>query len=125
MTGVNVAEGSSDSAEQVGLRQDGLHRQIEAWFTFHPPASERRREAHVRVRSACKDLAHLLAGIVPSGDELDAAVLLLRQVAMMANAGLAIAPDPDALTVADLQLMTGAEQPGGCGQMCGRAAGQG
>ncbi|GAA2657579.1 Acb2/Tad1 domain-containing protein [Nonomuraea recticatena] len=73
-----------------------LHDQIDSWFTFHPPASEKRRQAHIAVRSGCRDLAHLLADTVPPGDELLAAVKGLRQVAMWANAGLALAADPDA-----------------------------
>ncbi|MER6828804.1 hypothetical protein ABT352_22680 [Streptosporangium sp. NPDC000563] len=73
-----------------------IHDQIDDWFTFHPPASPERRDAHVAVRGHCRHLAHTLADTVPPSNELDTALWYLRQVAMWANAGLALSPDPDA-----------------------------
>lgn len=78
-----------------------IHDQVDVWFTFHPPQSDTRRQAHVTVRDGCRDLAHQLADTVPPSNELDGAIWHLRQVAMWANAGLALAPDPEA-------------RPGGC-----------
>ncbi|MEU4406282.1 hypothetical protein AB0F88_17305 [Streptosporangium sp. NPDC023963] len=71
------------------------HDQIDHWFTFHPPTSPERRDAHVAVRDRCRQLAHALVDTVPPSNELDGALWYLRHVAMWANAGLALSPDPD------------------------------
>lgn len=58
-------------------------------FDYHPPQSERRRNAHEDVRGLLQDAAHELNHMLPEGREKSSAVTKLEEAMFWANAALA------------------------------------
>ena len=64
------------------------YEDLDNWFTYHPPTEEQ-RECYERLRDAAKQFAEVIVDNTPTGKDQDAAVLLVRQAVMMANAAVA------------------------------------
>lgn len=62
---------------------------IDHRFSFHPADTEDKQAAHEAIRKACRDLAHTLQEMLPSGREKSLAITNLEQVMFWANAAVA------------------------------------
>lgn len=69
------------------------HEDVDARFAFHPPASERRRAEHARVRGLLRAAAHELIDLVPPGRDQELMIDHLEDAMFRGNRGLALAPD--------------------------------
>lgn len=58
-------------------------------FTYHAP-TEDQKYRYVRIRAAAQVMAHTLLTEVPVGADQSAAIRLLRECVMTANAGVAL-----------------------------------
>lgn len=67
---------------------DELRRDLERWFTYHPPTGDQPAR-YERLRSAARVLAAAIADECPAGADRDAAVRKLREAVMTANAAIA------------------------------------
>lgn len=76
------------------ITNDQLHN----WFTHHPPRTGDTVEKYRRLRDSGFDFALRIVNETPPGPEQDAAVMLVRQAVMMANAAIACAPPTEAGT---------------------------
>jgi hypothetical protein len=65
--------------------------ELKSWFTYHSPTVGQ-VEQYRAIRSAGMQLADVIVGQTPAGDEQRAAVWLVRQAVMAANAAIACAP---------------------------------
>ena len=65
-----------------------LEKQIKETFTYHPPKGDQ-TERYVLIRGAANTLALTWAANCPESRELSAALTLLQQANMMANAAIA------------------------------------
>lgn len=65
-------------------------------FSYHPPLSQERRQAHENIRGQIGRLAQFVSNTVPAGREQALAITKLEEAMMWANAGLARADDPKA-----------------------------
>lgn len=70
-------------------KESALHDRIEFDFTNHPPVDGSVLERMVRLRSAAKDLGHLIVDNVPVTREQSLALTHLEQCLMMCMAGIA------------------------------------
>lgn len=64
-------------------------RQLENWFTHHPPAGPAEVAIYQEIRQGGRELAELIADEVPDGPERDEAIRHVRAAVMWANAGIA------------------------------------
>ena len=67
--------------------------EIEHRFSYHPANTPERREAHERVRAACKELAHALNDLIPATRDAALAFTKLEEVMFWANGAIARTPD--------------------------------
>ena len=66
----------------------GPDQQIENWFTHHAP-SPPQIEAYQVLRERAKQLAYAIYGLCPASADRSAAIRLLRESVMTANASIA------------------------------------
>lgn len=66
--------------------------EIEHLFTYHSPTPEQNAK-YCSLRSAAKTLAHVIYAACPGGADRSAAIRLLRECVMTANASIALAPN--------------------------------
>lgn len=64
--------------------------QLEQWFAYHPPISERIREAHDQIREGCYLLAQLFSELLPEGPDKTVALRAVREAMYHANACIAV-----------------------------------
>lgn len=73
-------------------------KDIENWFTYHPPSEETVTRLK-SIRDKAKEMAALIFALTPSGADQDAALRKLRECVMTANAAIVIpqlgVADPD------------------------------
>lgn len=84
--------GGPVKTEMVGfpVKKQGLvHEDLKEIFTYHAP-DEEQLEAYERVRSAALDFAATIVSWVPASADQTAAIRLVRQAVMTANAGIAL-----------------------------------
>jgi len=62
--------------------------EIENWFSYHTPTNEQRIK-YVDIRDAAKILAYVIIKNTPSSADQSAAIRLLRECVMTANAAIA------------------------------------
>lgn len=67
---------------------EDLKTRVENDFSYHRPPEEKVEDLK-RIRSGCREMAHLLVNHVPKGRELSTALTKLEEVMMHANAGIA------------------------------------
>ena len=67
--------------------------ELENRFAYHPPLTDKRRQAHDDVRGLCLAMAERLNRLLPDGREKSVAVTNLEQVMFWSNAALARTPD--------------------------------
>ena len=65
--------------------------EIENWFTYHAPTPEQKIK-YEAIRNAAKRLAHVLLDCTPPSADQSAAMRLLRECVMTANAAIACNP---------------------------------
>lgn len=65
-----------------------LRERLENTFTYHAPKGDQ-PERYVAIRGKAKELAYLLAELVPPGREQALALTKLEETVMHANAGVA------------------------------------
>jgi hypothetical protein len=65
-----------------------MHDKVEIWFTYHSP-TEAQRIAYEAIRPAARHLAHIIIDCTPPSADQTAALRLLREVVMTANAAIA------------------------------------
>lgn len=65
---------------------------IDNLFTYHAPKGNQPRRYEV-IRSAAKDLAHVIADNCPPSADTTAAIRKLRECVMTANASIALGPE--------------------------------
>lgn len=65
------------------------HLDIENWFTYHKPQSEKEIEDYEKIRQGGKAFALVIFTNVPPCEEKNLAIQKLREVVMMANAAIA------------------------------------
>ena len=65
---------------------------IDSNFTYHAPTPEMQSKFPI-IRSAARDLAHIINELVPEGREKSLAMTKLQEVVMWANAGITIPRD--------------------------------
>lgn len=70
-------------------RRPTLSEQIEEMFTYHAPNEEQRKRYEV-LRAAAKDFARTLISCTPGSADQTAAIRLLRECVMTANAAIAL-----------------------------------
>ena len=61
-------------------------------FTYHPPRSQERIDAHQSVCHGCEELAARLDDLLPDGREKESAMTKIEEVMFWANASLARQP---------------------------------
>lgn len=72
------------------VRKTGLTRSdLEEIFQYHAPDADQ-RVAYEKLRGAAKDFAQAIVELVPSSADQTAAIRLVRQAVMTANAGIAL-----------------------------------
>lgn len=64
---------------------------IENWFTYHTPREDDLAKYSV-IRNTAKSLAHVILDNTPPGADQSAAIRLLRECVMTANAAIACGP---------------------------------
>lgn len=62
--------------------------QLDNWFQYHAPTPEQQK-AYVAIRDGAKQLARLIVANSPASADQTAAIRLLRQAVMTANAAIA------------------------------------
>lgn len=67
------------------------NEQLANWFTYHSPTAEQ-QVAYMRIRTAARVVADVINENVPAGADKSAAMRLLREAVMTANAGVACGP---------------------------------
>jgi hypothetical protein len=67
---------------------------LQNWFSYHPPADDKTRQAYEEIRAMGYQFGVLLTLLVPPGPDQSAAIRKLREVVMTANAGIACAEPP-------------------------------
>jgi len=65
-------------------------RDIENWFTFHPPAGQQQRQ-YETIRAAAKILALEILHNTPEGPDQTTAIRKLRECVMVSNQAIALA----------------------------------
>lgn len=70
---------------------DNIDAQIEQWFTYHPPVGNQ-AERYTQLRGKAKELARVIAACCPPSADRTAALRLLRECVMTANASIALEP---------------------------------
>lgn len=72
--------------------QAGLSKaeKINEIFTYHPPQSSETAAKYETIRDAAKHLAHVMVKNTPQGSDQSAAIRLLREAVMTANAAIAL-----------------------------------
>lgn len=65
---------------------------IDNVFSYHPPTNPEQVETYQDVRTAGKQLAHVVDELVPDGPEKTLAIRKIQEAVMWANAGIACAP---------------------------------
>jgi hypothetical protein len=68
---------------------DSAH--IDAFFTYHPPSAEDIPK-FTAIRDKAKELAHIIVDNTPASADQTAAIRLLREVVMTANAAIICTP---------------------------------
>lgn len=63
--------------------------QLENWFSFHPPANEDARLAHVLVRARCLNMAREFQNLLPEGPDKTVVFRKIQGVMWAANACIA------------------------------------
>jgi len=63
--------------------------QIDNWFTYHPPKDGAQVAAYARIREAGKAFAEAVVRETPASADQTAAIRLIREAVMTANAALA------------------------------------
>ena len=63
-------------------------------FTYHPPLTQQRKDAHEAVRTWCLALAGHLDAELPDGREKSLAITKLEESMFWANAAIARVPEP-------------------------------
>lgn len=71
-----------------GPRVDPPKDALEELFTYHAP-SEEQKIAYAEIRSHALKLARVIDGCCPAGPDRTAAIRLLREAVMTANASIA------------------------------------
>jgi hypothetical protein len=66
-----------------------LKKDIDHRFTFHPPATPERGQAHEDVRDVCRGLADYLNATLPEGREKSLAITKLEELMFWSNAAIA------------------------------------
>lgn len=64
-------------------------REIENWFTHHPPADADTISTYQTIRGMGRSFASQLVMLVPDGPEKEEAIKAIRAAVMWANAGVA------------------------------------
>jgi hypothetical protein len=67
---------------------------IDNAFTYHPPTGPAQVETYQDIRTAGRQLAHVVDEMVPDGPEKTLAIRKIQEAVMWANAGIACAPPP-------------------------------
>lgn len=62
--------------------------QIENWFTYHSPTAEQ-QASYVELRQKARELAFTIEALCPDSADKSAAMRLLRECVMTANASIA------------------------------------
>jgi hypothetical protein len=62
---------------------------LEHWFTYHPPQTDKEVAAYEDIRAAGYNLAEIILENTPEGADQSAAIRLVRQSVMQANAAIA------------------------------------
>jgi hypothetical protein len=65
-----------------------IDRDIENWFTYHAPTEDQIPKYHI-IREAAKTFCKILVANTPQSADQSAAVRLLRECVMTANAAIA------------------------------------
>lgn len=65
-------------------------RDIENWFTFHPPTGQQQQK-YEAIRAAAKELALTIYHNTPESPDQTAAIRKVREAVMTANQGIALA----------------------------------
>jgi hypothetical protein len=65
-----------------------LVTKIENWFTYHPPKGDQ-AERYEKVRDAAKEFALVIAKCTPISADQTAALRMIREAVMTANASIA------------------------------------
>lgn len=78
-------------------RDEADRQNIENWFTYHAPQGNQQARYTV-LRSAAKEFAKLIVDLVPQCADRTVALRKLREVVMVANAGIACEERGDATT---------------------------
>jgi hypothetical protein len=63
--------------------------QIEKWFTYHSPNEDQKRRYEM-VRLKAKEFAHIIVRSCPDSADRTAALRMLRECVMTANASIAL-----------------------------------
>lgn len=70
-----------------------LHLQVEEWFTYHRP-NETQTNALIEIRNTARGFAHDIVRLCPPGPDRSAALRLLREAVMTANASIVVPTVP-------------------------------
>ncbi len=62
--------------------------QLANWFSYHPP-SEAQQVAYIGIRAAAHNLAKVIVDNSPASADQTAAIRLVREAVMVANASIA------------------------------------
>jgi hypothetical protein len=68
------------------------HADIDNRFTYHPPVTIERQDAHDRVRAYLGEMAHVFTDSLPPGREKSLVVTHLEEAMFWANAAIARQP---------------------------------
>lgn len=64
-------------------------RQIEEWFTYHPPRGDQ-PERYVKIREGARAFAYVILENAPESADRTAALRKLRETVMTVNAAIAL-----------------------------------
>lgn len=73
---------------EARLDPTSIETQIEEWFKYHPPTADQQAK-YVALREKARELALLIAEVVPACADRTAAIRKLRESIMTANAAIA------------------------------------
>lgn len=71
-----------------GMSQLTIDQRIEEWFVYHAPSADQLPRYQI-IRDTAKELAHVIAQNTPACADQSAALRLLREAVMTANAAIA------------------------------------
>lgn len=75
-------------ADEV-IQQDPMHAQVEHQFTYQTPTTEQ-VAAMAAIRARAKQLGHVIVEKCPPSPDRTAAIRLLREAVMIANASIVL-----------------------------------